>query len=348
MTITTPDINTISQAAIAAIQSRLQRDATLPRSPLKVIAKTVSGAADGIYEAVDSAASDIIYDTASEDALVRWAGIWGLTRKAPTPAKGIVVFTGGTGTIPAGTLVARADGIQYAVDLDIPLIGNTGAGTVTCLSAGAMTNVDDGTNLTLVQPVEGVASSVTCSTGGLSDGNDIEKIEELLARLLERIRQTPPGGAGPDYEEWALAVAGVTRVWVKSGWNGPGTVGVLFMCDDRANPIPQTADVTAVQTAIDAVRPVSATTYAVAPTAAPLNFSIQLLPDSAAARTAVQAELQELITTTTEPGGTTLLSQLRAAISAAAGVTDYMMPTPAANVTAAAGSITTMGVITWL
>lgn len=346
MSLPTPDLDTITQDAVAAIQARLNRDATLPRSPLKVIAKTVAGAADGLYSAIDVAADDIIYDTASEDALVRWAAIWGLPRKPPTPSKGIVVFTGGEGTVSAGALLARADGIQYALDLDTPLIDGTGAGTVTCLSAGAMTNVADGTTLRLVQPIPGVSSTV--STGGLSNGNDIETVEELLARLLERIRQTPQGGSEADYEEWALAVPGVTRAWVKPWWNGIGTVGVLFMCDDRTNPIPQLADITAVQAAIDAVRPVTAKTYAIAPVAVPLNFSIQLLPDTAAARAAVQAELQELISTTAVPGGTTLLSQIRAAISAAAGVTDYVMQAPAANETVAAGSITTMGEITWL
>jgi uncharacterized phage protein gp47/JayE len=62
---------------------------------------------------------------------------------------------------------------------------------------------------------------------------------------------------------------------------------------------------------------------------------------------AVQAELQDLLLREAKPGGTILLSHIRAAISAAAGETDYVLASPAADVTNTAGNMSTMGSITW-
>jgi uncharacterized phage protein gp47/JayE len=346
MTYYTPDIDTISLQTNAAIVSAMRRDPTLPRSMLGVLAKALSGGVDGLYGDIDTVAKDIIYDTASKNALIRWAGIWGLTLKVPTPATGVVAFTGGIGTIFAGAVMTRADGVQYALDADVTLVGGEAEGTVTCLSAGAMTNFGDGATLTLMSPVSGVSSTVT--SYGLSAGADMETAPELLARLLIRIRQTPQGGSLSDYEEWALSVPGVTRAWAVKGWNGAGTVGVLFMCDDRVNPIPQSADVAAVQAVLDLMAPAPGAAYAIAPTPVPLNYSLHLEPDGAAIRNAVQTDQADLIASTCVPGGTLPLTQISATISAAAGVVDFVLSEPVANVTVAAGSITTMGVITWV
>ena len=348
MTYSTPDLATISLEGAAAMQAALQRNPTLPRSMLGVLNKTLSGGIDGLYADIDSAAADIIYDTASEAALVRWAGIWGLTLKAPSAATGPALFNGGVGTVAAGAILVRADGIQYALQADVPLVAGAGVGTVTCLSAGAMTDTPAGAALTLMVPSPGVSPNALVGAGGLSAGADIETAPELLARLLVRIRQTPQGGSVADFEEWALLVPGVTRVWVMKGWNGPGTVGVLFMCDDRANPIPLAADVAAVQAVLDLLQPVAGTAFAVAPTAVPLNFSIHLEPGSTVIEGAVQDGLADLIANECVPGGTMPLTQITATISKAAGVVDFILSEPVANSTVATGSINTMGVITWL
>jgi uncharacterized phage protein gp47/JayE len=62
---------------------------------------------------------------------------------------------------------------------------------------------------------------------------------------------------------------------------------------------------------------------------------------------AIQAELQDLLRREAEPGGTILLSHIRAAISAAAGESDYALATPSADITNTIGRMSTMGEITW-
>ena len=132
---------------------------------------------------------------------------------------------------------------------------------------------------------------------------------------------------------------------------GLGTVTVRFVRDDDGTGsaiIPAAAEVVAVQAHIDALRPVTAQVTVVAPTAVPLNFQIQgLTPNNATVQAAVQAELQDLLLREAVPGGTILLSHIRAAISAAAGETDYVLLSPSANVTNTTGNMSTMGTITW-
>jgi len=362
MPIAVPTLAQTSQSVALAIATRLQgADATPPRSVLAVIGKVLSGGVDSLYGAIQQVAANIIYDTAELAYLVRWAGFWGIFREAPTSATGQVTFTGPGPLVPENTIAARGDGLRYLLGAAVTQASGSGTGTVTCISAGAVTNTAAGGTLTLTSPVPGIASTVTVGPGGLAGGNDLESIDSLLARLLLRIRETPQGGSQGDYEEWAMAVPGVTRVWVYQWWLGTGTVGITFMMDGRANPIPQAADVAAVQAAINAARPVGAPTFVFAPTGAPFNPTIHLNPTSAAIQAAVEANLASLIANQCTPGGNYLVngvptaggllyySHINAAISAAAGEIDFTLELPAfgCNVQTGPGIITTMGTITW-
>lgn len=84
-----------------------------------------------------------------------------------------------------------------------------------------------------------------------------------------------------------------------------------------------------------------------APTAAPLNLTIQLTPNTAAVRAAVTAELADVVRREAMPGGTLLLSHLREAISVAAGEINNVLSTPTADVTHAPGQMPVLGTITW-
>ena len=360
MPLTVPTLSQSCQAAATAIATRLPgADATPPKSVLGVLAKIWGGGVDGLFGAVQTIANNIIYDTADIDSLVRYASMWGIYREPPTAATGTVTFTGGTGTIPAGAVIARSDGIQYTLNADVILANATGSGTVTCTSAGSVTNTDPGGVLQLSGAISGVSSTVTVGPSGLGGGADIETPQSLLNRLLLRIRQTPQGGSDSDYQEWALAVPGVTRAWVFPGWQGTGTVGLTFMMDGRPDPVPLAADVAAVQAAINAVRPVGAQTFVFAPTPVPLNPTIHLTPSNTATQAAVEAALAALIATCT-PGGTyevlgvqtagglLYLTHIEAAISGAAGVVDFTLPSLTANVQVSSGEITTLGQISWV
>lgn len=330
--------------------SRLTTDEALRRADAEVYARVFSGVAHGLYGFIDWVSRQILPDTSDLDILIRQASIWGVEQKPAASATGSVTFTVQAGSvITAGTLLQALDGQQYVTTVDATVAAPTATAPVEAVTPGAAGNRAAGENMTLVSPVVGVQS--VALAGEMSGGADLESEDELRARLISRIRQPPHGGCSYDYEAWALAVEGVTRAWVSPQELGPGTVTVRFVRDNDgvgSAIIPDTAEVAVVQAYIDSVRPVTAQVSVVAPTAVPLNFQIQALtPNNTTVQTAVQAELQDLLLREAVPGGTILLSHIRAAISAAAGETDYVLLSPSANVSTAIGSMSTMGTITW-
>jgi uncharacterized phage protein gp47/JayE len=170
--------------------------------------------------------------------------------------------------------------------------------------------------------------------------------------LLLRLREPPQGGAAQDYIAWALTVAGVTRVWVFPNENGAGTVVVRFVRDQDVSIFPDAGEVAAVQAAEDAERPITAQVTVVAPTQLAVAFTIHLVPDTSDTRAAVTASLDDLMFRVAEPGdgiakGSVLLSEMRTAIGVA-GVTDYTMTVPSADVVPGLGQLATRGTITWV
>jgi uncharacterized phage protein gp47/JayE len=119
--------------------------------------------------------------------------------------------------------------------------------------------------------------------------------------------------------------------------------------DDDVSIIPDAGEVAAVQAHIDALRPVTADAYVVAPSAVSLNLTISgLSPATTVVRDAIAAELADLLRREAVPGGTILLSHLREAISIAAGEYNHTLVSPVADVTHTTGQIAVLGTITWV
>jgi uncharacterized phage protein gp47/JayE len=349
MAFSRPDLATLINRAEADIETRLPgADARLRRSNLNVMARVHSGAAHGLYGFLEWISRQVLPDTAETEFLDRHASIWKVPRKAASPAVGNITVTGTNGAIvPADSALARSDGAQYTTDAEAVIAGGTATIAVTAVEAGKNGNAAAASSLSFDAPIAGVNSTATVTAGALTGGADIETDDDLRARLLARIQAPPHGGAAHDYVAWALEVAGVTRAWCYPQEMGDGTVTVRFVRDDDASLIPDAAEVQAVQDYIDALRPVTAQLTVVAPVAVPLNFTIELITDTAAIRAAIEAELRDLLMREAEPGATILISHIREAISLAAGETDHILTVPAANVTHTTGQMATFGVITW-
>lgn len=345
-----PTLQELIDRAVNDINARLPGvDARLRRSNLNVLARVHSGAMHGLYGYLDFLQRQVIIDTAETEFLERWASIWGVPRKAAFAATGNATFTGVNGSvIPAGTVLLRSDGAEYATFADAVIVAGTAIAVATAAVPSAAGNTDAGSLFSLASPIAGVNGVVTVAAGGLTQGIDAESDDELRARLLARIQQPPQGGASADYIAWALQVAGVTRAWVYPLELGAGTVVVRFVRDDDASPIPDAGEVAAVQAYIDVRRPVTANLTVIAPIADALNFTISVTPNTQAVKDAVQTELKDLIRREGEPGATLLLSHIREAISEAAGETNFNMTVPSADVTHLTGHIATFGAITWV
>ncbi len=295
------------------------------------------------------AAKQVHIATCDLEELEVRAAVWGITRNPALAAAGAVTIAGTAGAIvPAGTELRRADDARYVVQADATIAGGgTGVAQVQASAGGVAGNAVAGTALALIEPIAGVQSAATVAAAGLSGGLDIEGLESLRARTVERIQKPPAGGAAHDYQAWVKAVVGNTRVWVQPYTPGPGWVTVRFIMPDAS--IPDAGTVADVAAAIEAQRPVTATGVSVvAPVAHSVNFSIGLSPDTVAVRAAVTAALDDLLRREAEPGGTLANSRLRAAISAAAGEVSHTMTIPAGDIVSPAGQIARLGTITWL
>jgi len=326
----------------------------LRRSTIRAFGAAYGGAVHLLYGFLDFMSKQYFEDTATVEYLNRKASIWGLARNPATFAHGSIVFTGTNGTIlPAGTTLQRSDGVQFTVDADGLVASGTTTVTATCSTAGATGNMNAAGTLTIATPISGITSQGVIDSNGMAGGTDTESDDDFRARLLLLIQFPARGGNATDYEFWAKEISGVTRVWVHENQYGVGTVGVTFVRDnDSGSIIPSAGEVADVQTFIDSVRPLTAAVTVWAPVAQNLNFTIHIVPDTAAIRAAVTAELTDLIKRKAEPNvagsGIIYLSQIREAVSAAAGEENNTVSVPTADSTPAVGSIYLMGTITWV
>lgn len=349
MTLVRPTLSALIERARSDVETRLPgADSRLRHSVLDVLVRMHGGAMAGLYGYIANVADQIIIDTADGEFLARHASTWGVRRKAAVAARALATATGTNGSvIPAASELTRSDGTIYVTSLAVTISGGTAEISVEASEAGAGGDIAPGALLTFSSAVAGVNATVTVtetSTAGAAEEDD----ESLRARLLSRIRTPPEGGAIGDYVAWALAQSGVTRAWCYPGWLGAGTVGLTFVMQGRDNPIPLTADVNAMQAALDMLRPVTADLTVFAPSTVAVPFSITSAPSTAEVREAIVAELDDFFRREAEPGGTLYLSRMREAISLSEGEYSHELTVPSANFTADPGVLPIRGAVTFL
>lgn len=355
-TFSRPALATLVARAIADIEGELPgADARVRRSNLNVLAKVSGGSAHGQYGYIDNYAKMVLVLDAKDEVLDRHARIWVPPgRKSADYAVGYIAIVGTPGaTLEAGSLYKRADGRIYITDAEVTLTGTSAEVAVTAVEPGQAGNADAGVTLNLDSPVDGINAAATVTVAKLTGGTDREDDDDLLDRILERIQETPHGGAKHDYANWAKEVPGVTRAWAYPLEMGDGTMTVRFVRDDDADLIPDAAEVAAVQAHIETVCPALGELFVVAPIPDALVFQIRATPATLAVKAAIEASLRDVLQREAEPEGgdgegEVLLTHLREAISLAAGETDHVLAYPTADMTPAVGHMVTFGGITWL
>lgn len=338
-------------ALILRTEADFERNApdALRRADAKVAARALSGTAYELYGYQDWIARQSNPATCDETMLLRWSE-WRLEggRNPPVAATGSASVIGSTGAlVDAGQLYQSEDGRRYAVLYAVTLVDGAATLQVRAEAVGVLGNIEAG-SLTAVTPVMGVNATASIGPDGIVGGAEEEALEALRGRVQAAFKNPSKVGNGADFIEWALEVPGVTRAWALPRWMGPGTFGLAFVRDGDPDIIPTADQVSAVQAYLDLKRPVTSEVYVLAPEPRPINFSLHLVPDGTALRTAVTQALHGLIVDEGGPGETLRITHVRNTISNTPGETDHVLSLPAADVLMAANQVAVPGGITWL
>ena len=335
---------------VSRAQADLAGDA-LRRSDAQVLARAHAGVAYGLYGYLNWMADQILPDSADEETLERVAVLrLNKPRKPAQPASGPASFmaVAGAAVLDVDTVLQAEDGRTYKVTSAVTPVAGLNSTTLQAVEAGTLGNAEAGLQLTLVQPVAGVASTFTVLAPGLAGGVAQESVESLRARVIRSYRVIAQGGAAEDYETWALEVPGVTRAWCRRNYLGPGTVGLFVMRDNDGVPVPNPAQLAEVKAYIEALRPVTAELYVLPPVEVPVLYRIHAVPDTSTVRAAMEVQLRDLHQREAGLGDTLLISHIREAVSGSTGETDHQLTAPVADVVAANNQLLTFGGITWL
>ena len=337
-------------------------DASLKQNVLRVIGKVQALLAHEYELRLKWIFKQIYLSTATSEAIIRLhCAEYRILQKPASAAAGEITGTGQAHKLyPAGVRFVSA-GITYVTTAAFTAnaVGDFIA-SVQAEGTGASTNREAGAELLLADPAlyPTLPEKVAVADGGLGGGADIEAIEDLRARGLKRKAAPPQGGALLDYENWALEVPGVVSAWAANFANGFGTVGVWILFKGRANGIPETADLLAVDAYIAGLRLVRARYFTMAPIARPVDMSISLSPDTAAMRTAVTLALTEFFDATRKdtklrPGlpddpFTLPRAWLSEVISTVPGEASHILNTPSGGTVFQPGELPVLGTVSWV
>lgn len=212
------------------------------------------------------------------DWLTKKAEEHGIIRQEATNSSVILTITGQAGVaVSEGALFSTNDGKNF-ITVETKKIESTGTVDIKAQSqdVGTSCNVDAETITKIPMSIYGV-SAVT-NKNSAYDGFDEETDEELLERLLFKVRQPATSGNKNHYVIWATNVEGVGGVKVLPLWNGNGTVKVIIT--DAKNEIASEDLIAKVQNYIDEQRPIGATITVVSPKSLNIDISLKVTKGS--------------------------------------------------------------------
>lgn len=363
-----PSLIEIEKRVVDDYRTKLGTPAVLlPHSPEAALASADAATAHALHRHLERVANTALWAVLYTDTyLDLWAVRFGVPRKAGGRATGIVEANGTEGTlVPVGTLWQRtADAFQYRVTEDTTLLAIATNVPVEAVTSGTAGNALSGSPVTLVADIAGVTNAGEIA-GTIKDGTVPETNDQLLARLLQRLRFPPKGGGHGDYVRWALERPGVTRAW-EFETNGLveelGYITVRFVYDGTYEADPIFPDTTSLLNAmaahIEAKMPVGL--RLVVPQAdtvgnpnpgeygsQALDPTIKLKPNTDPVQKAAARALRVAISRGRMGASTFPVSLLYNALSNEELVQDFEIVTPVANVAVADLRVLILGDPVW-
>lgn len=323
------------------LASRLEGDPFLQRSFEAALAKVLAGLTHGLYGHQEHIGRQAVPNPdADELSILAWAQLFlDVPRKMATRATGQATFDGTDGAaIPEGSQVQVGDTL-YEVTADGVVAGGSVTVSIKAVHAGASGNAAEGARAQLTMPIAGIDTVGAVGPGDIVGGTDDETIESVFERLRQRLTRPSRGGGPGDFRAWVMETPGVS---VKDAWeyrwrNGIGTVGVSFTVNAGGvdgGPVPTPEQRQLVHDYVMTQAPMAMRELVVVPLVGkPLVAHVRIAPFSTTVQNAVRGSLADLLENAV-PEKPVLLSAIQTAIATTAGIDNWHLDAPTADVPA--------------
>lgn len=288
-----------------------------------------------------------------EERLQDWATLYGVERLGATAAGGQVAVTGSAGaTLLKDALLRGPNGLDYSVTAALTLSAAQASADVVCAGPGAAGNLPDGAQLTLVDPLPGLAGTLTVGSAGLAGGADVESLEAWRARVVDEWQtlttQGSRGGRRVDYVYWARSAhPSVTGALAQAHALGLGSMVVRPICNGLPGRLPPAAVLAAVRAYLADAAPGAADVYVLAPVTRAVAIALDLSAavDSQQTRTAIETALRKAVLSEQTDGAVLTLAEVDAAVSTV--TTQYTRLAPTFDIACGAGEVLALPSVTW-
>lgn len=354
-----PSLQSILNRVAEDIHTRMTKaGAALRRQCEELFANALARESHDLHGGIQHAVKQSVPSLADDETtILEWARtMLRVPRKKATRATGTVYYTGTNGVvIPSGremSLLLKSE-VRFRTTAEVTVAGGSAILPVEAIALGSGGNAAPGGKTVLLVPIAGLTSTGTILSPGITGGFDIETIESVQERVIHRFRNPPRGGVPADFEAWAREVPGVDKAWALPYYPGIGSIGVAIVTKNALTEewdAPSGPLLAEVQAHIDELAPGYMRSKPVlAPTLRPVDFEINLSPNTPAVRAAVEAELRDLLLREASLGGqawerdeyedprpphTIPLTHISEAISTASGESDHALIDPVANLVA--------------
>ncbi|PTQ91281.1 baseplate J/gp47 family protein [Agitococcus lubricus] len=295
-----------------------------------VRAHGVAAVVEGAYQHQQWIIRQLFAQTAEKEFLDYLAAKVGITRKQAVAATGSIKISGTEGaSLSIGANIVR--NAYTWITTSLGTIDDTGFATVNviALTTGTAGNLSENTPVTLASAPIGIQSQALALT--MSGGSEQESDDDLRARVLFA-QQNPEGnGTKADYVRWAMAIEGVSSVYVFSRRRGLGTVD---LCIGTATGLPSPTLIADVQAEINLRQSEPADCLVYAPQFKFVNMGIlvELSGTNLAAITPLIVGVLVDYFATLNPADRVVIKQIEALIMSLEGVVDVKVNSPNTNI----------------
>lgn len=341
--------------SLLELDARIQADlSAMPAVLREPLSHTWARACHGLHGHLDWIDRQCNPLTCELERLYDWAALYGVARLPSTPAIGTALATGSPGSVVlADTLLRGANGLNYRV-VAANFMANSGVANISIrsLDTGEDGNLPAGAKLTLIDPLPGVASTLTVDDEGVTGGAAEETVDDWRLRVADEWQamtvRGARGGRPEDYRFWAMSShPAVSGALVYPHGLGLGSIMIRPICDGAINRVPPAGVLAAISETLSAVAPATADWKLTAPVIRAVNVTLRLDPsvDNAGNRDRIAAAINAAVLAEKSESAVLNLAELDAAIATVTN--QYTRLAPTGNLAVSPGEVLVFAGIEW-